>query len=530
MASSNPLNIEVTIVEVEELLQRLENVILQQSIGRSGNFEELVNRHHIRLSKKDERARNAVLKARQALSQRRKSIVAQRKHAENFTNIKNNTADDRIIQEARGPFQLAISNKNVADREAAEQLGKAKTLLNRATEARINSFTRQTEATIHRHPEESAEQAQHEQGPVQDQGQDHDHDQDQEQDHDQNQDQDQDQDQGSEHDHDQDQDQGPEHDQDQDSGHDQDESQGQDHGPEQAQPDQIPEPQHNAPLTTWQNLESESISLAIASLAVGVEKAGGLVVGVASDLLQQMARYNPQHGQICLHNTDKFIIPTLLSDVLPPMDGESNSTRVTRSNNRQNWVGGIGHWVLAIAQKTNATVGIQISNSLSHDPSIRSIISEVVTRIVRNSGWMADVIPIFSGEREIEVAQQAPGTNTCGVHVILNGWAYLLNITPCADWQPTLGQYDEALELVNGALNGMVTAIDIEAWPFQTKFTRSRTKKPRAYTADGVDRIMSAKTQPMSVDLYGQYLEGRRNVRNHGSGSKRAVQKTAISC
>lgn len=30
----------------------LENVILQQSIGHSGNFEELVGRYHIRLSKK----------------------------------------------------------------------------------------------------------------------------------------------------------------------------------------------------------------------------------------------------------------------------------------------------------------------------------------------------------------------------------------------------------------------------------------------------------------------------------------------
>ena len=104
MASSNPLNIEVTIVEIEELLQRLENIILQQSIGRVGNFEELVGRHVVRLSKKDERARNAILKARQALSQRRKSIVAQRKHAENFSNVKNNTVDDRVIQQARDPL------------------------------------------------------------------------------------------------------------------------------------------------------------------------------------------------------------------------------------------------------------------------------------------------------------------------------------------------------------------------------------------------------------------------------------------
>ena len=58
----------------------------------------------------------------------------------------------------------------------------------------------------------------------------------------------------------------------------------------------------------------------------------------------------------------------------------------------------------------------------------------------------------------------------------------------------------------------MVTAIDIEARLFQTKFTRSRIRKPRAYTADGLDRTMSAKAQPMSFKSYCQYLEGERYI------------------
>ena len=116
---------------------------------------------------RNERARNAALKAEQAPSQRRNSITAPQKQAEKYTNIRAENVDDSIIQQARGPPKSAISNKNIAERDAAEQLGKAKTLLNRAIEARVQSYTRQTEATDNRHIGGTTEQSQHEQEPGQ---------------------------------------------------------------------------------------------------------------------------------------------------------------------------------------------------------------------------------------------------------------------------------------------------------------------------------------------------------------------------
>ena len=160
-----------------------------------------------------------------------------------------------------------------------------------------------------------------------------------------------------------------------------------------------------------------------------------------------MARYDARHKQICLTKPKEFIIPVLLSDELPPDGMVSRRTRSSQPTKRGSWVGGVGHWVLAVAQKINATVDIEISDSLGDNHHAHHTISPIVTSIVRNSEWMADEVPIFHGARLIEVAQQASGTNTCGVHVILNGWAYLLNITPCADRHPTLEQYDEATEL-----------------------------------------------------------------------------------
>ena len=43
-------------------------------------------------------------------------------------------------------------------------------------------------------------------------------------------------------------------------------------------------------LADFKNLASEDVSLAIASLTVGIHQAGGPVLGVATDALQQLAR------------------------------------------------------------------------------------------------------------------------------------------------------------------------------------------------------------------------------------------------
>ena len=61
MVSSSITDLEAEIVEVEKLFHTLEGLILQQSIGRVGNFEKLLSEHQIELSKKDYVARNAGL-------------------------------------------------------------------------------------------------------------------------------------------------------------------------------------------------------------------------------------------------------------------------------------------------------------------------------------------------------------------------------------------------------------------------------------------------------------------------------------
>ena len=288
-------------------------------------------------------------------------------------------------------------------------------------------------------------------------------------------------------------------------------------------------------LCTWENLDGEPVSLAIAALAVGIVKAGGPVIDVASDLLQQMTRYSRGHGPICLHDPNQFIIPILISeyfllpqfqttpcglgfsDLLPPVDEEDREVRSERysiCSNETEWVGGIGHWILVVAEKTDADVHFKISYSLNGNPKCHDIITNIITSIVQNSGWMANTQPIFRREWKIDVAQQLPGTNACGLHVILNGWAYLLNITPRKDWQPTLERYDEAIQLINMALHGRATAVDIETWLIRTNFAKYQSKEERAGATEEyiLDRIMSAKTQAMNADLYAKYLEGRRDI------------------
>ena len=288
-------------------------------------------------------------------------------------------------------------------------------------------------------------------------------------------------------------------------------------------------------LCTWENLDGEPVSLAIPALAVGIVKVGGPVIDVASDLVQQMTRYSRGHGPICLHDPNQFIIPILISeyfllpqfqttpcglgfsDLLLPVDEEDREVRSERysiCSNETEWVGGIGHWILVVADKTDADVHFKISNILNGNPNCHDIITNIIIRIVQNSGWMADTQPIFRREWKIDVAQQLPGTNAYGLHVILNGWVYLLNITRRKDWQPTLERYDEAIQLINMALHGRTTAVDIETWLIRTNFAKYQSKEEGTGATEEyiMDRIMSAKTEAMNADLYAKYLEGRRDI------------------
>ena len=79
-----------------------------------------------------------------------------------------------------------------------------------------------------------------------------------------------------------------------------------------------------------------SISLAIAALASGISQQG-VILNVASDILQLMARFEPSHGSACLTEPDRFLIPIVLFSEVGNCGSEAYSERHTGARSHQSW-------------------------------------------------------------------------------------------------------------------------------------------------------------------------------------------------
>ena len=293
---------------------------------------------------------------------------------------------------------------------------------------------------------------------------------------------------------------------------------------------------HHRPqqLRQWFNLEAEDVYLAIASLVVGIVHAGGAIMPVATDRMQQWARTDASLGLPWLRNPKNLILPILIDGGIPNIGEEDESGKtadeeaqiiwqepvaqekakaktetadalVTRKNGFQH---GVGHLILVVAERTGIDVNFRISDSV---PSYASpgIIRRIMRNTVRFSGWMGDQEPHFIKELYEDVPRQLYGTNACGMHVVLTGWAYLLGIKVNECWQPTEDHYREAMQLVNIALRGHGDAKLIEAWMFSSGFARPQSLYDRikAYEDNELQIIMTAHTARMNVSTYDAFIE-----------------------
>ncbi len=154
----------------------------------------------------------------------------------------------------------------------------------------------------------------------------------------------------------------------------------------------------------------------------------------------------------------------------PPKDQET-----------RNYVGGIGHLMLAIAEKVNKDGPNVVKEALAKRAPVRLIfmdslvgnvdkgrIRRVARNIVRNSGWLGDTWPCFDAKEEhwIKVLRQSQSGNRCGEHTVLNAWAYMLGIPLATTWKGTLAEksYDQVRLMIHLALRGQLDSLTIRAW------------------------------------------------------------------
>lgn len=299
--------------------------------------------------------------------------------------------------------------------------------------------------------------------------------------------------------------------------------------------------------------DGDSISLAIAALTCGIAQQG-VMFSVASDNLQQIARLDPSHQFVCLTKPNRFLVALTLSggvgdcgseeyldDVPEPEQRDTQRNAVSDAKLerlpskpqasfeaqkalQKNWTAGIGHFMLVIAERTGRDVRLTFQNSLPAYVPRQGVVRRIARNIIRYSGWMGGLWPRFQGEDWPPVAPQRD--NACGLHVVLNAWTYILSLKP----QPTKTLrspqfYKETREIINLALQGRMSATNIEAWLRAKDFVTS--EEARMALVDDTDselhKILKAHTVRMNETIFNDFLETAHAEETHSYAANTAA-------
>lgn len=180
----------------------------------------------------------------------------------------------------------------------------------------------------------------------------------------------------------------------------------------------------------------------------------------------------------------------------PNLDNWLKKSNKSDKVGQENWIGGIGHFMLAVAERLdNNNVKLLFMDSLP-DYIPKGIIRRTARNIVRYSGWMTDE-PSFVSEDWLSVIRQQ-GENTCGLHTIFNAWAYALKSELKETAELTTEFYDQARRFINLCLMGSVDMLGVKA--FFHQFGLAMEKSPAI-----VDQSSKPKSHPEA--LYGLFTE-----------------------
>ena len=127
-------------------------------------------------------------------------------------------------------------------------------------------------------------------------------------------------------------------------------------------------------------------------------------------------------------------------------------------------VGGIGHIALVVARRVDDddhNVQLTVHNSARNLTRYIDWIEIAGRNTVRHSLWLDDEVPTFHPNiRRGSSLQQAKGSNTCGMHTIINAFIVMLGLTPVTRHAPGYGSkakfYKQMRRIINLALSGQL--------------------------------------------------------------------------
>ena len=141
--------------------------------------------------------------------------------------------------------------------------------------------------------------------------------------------------------------------------------------------------------------------------------------------------------------------------------------------------GGIGHFMLAIAEKVSRGGPDTLKDILAKKALVRlrfmdsakgivdrEMVRRVARNTVRNAGWLGDIWPRFDVREEYWEDVLVQSGNKCGEHTVLNAWAYMLGIPLATTRDRALGtsSYKEVRKMILLALRGQLDSLTIRAW------------------------------------------------------------------
>ncbi|CAD6576699.1 MAG: hypothetical protein ASARMPREDX12_007977 [Alectoria sarmentosa] len=187
--------------------------------------------------------------------------------------------------------------------------------------------------------------------------------------------------------------------------------------------------------------------------------------------------------------------------------------------------GGIGHFVLAIAEKVSRDGPTTIKEALKGKALVRlrfmdsaagtvdkGLVRRVARNIVRNSGWLGDAWPCFDAKEEYWVKVLKQSGNKCGEHTVLNAWAYMLEIPLAATRAKVLGPsfYHEVKRLILLALRGQLDSFTIRAWMQHSKYAvdepLSQLQQTQIENPDSPDNLRDMQTVALNEDTLNQIV------------------------
>lgn len=174
-----------------------------------------------------------------------------------------------------------------------------------------------------------------------------------------------------------------------------------------------------------------------------------------------------------------FIMPLVFPPDFDDTEHGMPKSKFDRKKGKNRPSPGIGHHLLAVARVADGLITVSILNSL-HNYVKREKIEKVATSVITGSGWLGKdksgehPLPVWPTVKfEYPKVPTQEGLNTCGLYVILNSWATMLELEIIPNSKrrrlpqkktPQTGFITALMELINLAITGHLDTETIVAF------------------------------------------------------------------